>query len=214
MSFTKVQIIHMVVEAILIVGLAAFVIVRTKQQSAKISELENELRIQKSRTDVLEAVVQEILRGQHTSIKQRVAQVVQNVRPSNNQTPVQVQARPVQQEVQREAPPPPPPRANPLESVMAMMAPMMSSLVIGGDDDEPESHVEIEEQQIDDSEIAEELGELKETNDEAEVEEVVEDGESTNKENTVDEIDAEIENEIANLENVEEENLENVEEEN
>ena len=206
----------MVVEAILIVGLAAFVIVRTKQQSAKISELENELRIQKSRTDVLEAVVQEILRGQHTSIKQRVAQVVQNVRPSNNQTPVQVQARPVQQEVQREAPPPPPPppRANPLESVMAMMAPMMSSLVIGGDDDEPESHVEIEEQQIDDSEIAEELGELKETNDEAEVEEVVEDGESTNKENTVDEIDAEIENEIANLENVEEENLENVEEEN
>ena len=214
MSFTKVQIIHMVVEAILIVGLAAFVIVRTKQQSAKISELENELRIQKSRTDVLEAVVQEILRGQHTSIKQRVAQVVQNVRPSNNQTPVQVQARPVQQEVQREAPPPPPPRANPLESMMAMMAPMMSSLVIGGDDDEPESHVEIEEQQIDDSEIAEELGELKETNDEAEVEEVVEDGESTNKENTVDEIDAEIENEIANLENVEEENLENVEEEN
>ena len=204
----------MAVEAILIVGLAAFVIVRTKQQSAKISELENELRIQKSRTDVLEAVVQEILRGQHTSIKQRVAQVVQNVRPSNNQTPVQVQARPVQQEVQREAPPPPPPRANPLESVMAMMAPMMSSLVIGGDDDEPESHVEIEEQQIDDSEIAEELGELKETNDEAEVEEVVEDGESTNKENTVDEIDAEIENEIANLENVEEENLENVEEEN
>ena len=204
----------MVVEAILIVGLAAFVIVRTKQQSAKISELENELRIQKSRTDVLEAVVQEILRGQHTSIKQRVAQVVQNVRPSNNQTPVQVQARPVQQEIQREAPPPPPPRANPLESMMAMMAPMMSSLVIGGDDDEPESHVEIEEQQIDDSEIAEELGELKETNDEAEVEEVVEDGESTNKENTVDEIDAEIENEIANLENVEEENLENVEEEN
>jgi len=47
MSFTKVQIIHMVVEAILIVGLAAFVIVRTKQQSAKISELENELRIPK-----------------------------------------------------------------------------------------------------------------------------------------------------------------------
>ena len=197
----------MVVEAILIVGLAAFVIVRTKQQSAKISELENELRIQKSRTDVLEAVVQEILRGQHTSIKQRVAQVVQNVRPSNNQTPVQVQARPVQQEVQREAPPPPPPRANPLESMMAMMAPMMSSLVIGGDDDEPESQVEIEEQQqVDDSEIAEELGELKETNDEAEVEEVVEDGETTNEENTVDEIDAEIENEIANLENVEEEN--------
>lgn len=205
----------MVVEAILIVGLAAFVIVRTKQQSAKISELENELRIQKSRTDVLEAVVQEILRGQHTSIKQRVAQVVQNVRPSNNQTPVQVQARPVQQEIQREAPPPPPPRANPLESMMAMMAPMMSSLVIGGDDDEPESQVEIEEQQqVDDSEIAEELGELKETNDEAEVEEVVEDGETTNEENTVDEIDAEIENEIANLENVEEENLENDEEEN
>ncbi len=204
----------MVVEAILIVGLAAFVIVRTKQQSAKISELENELRIQKSRTDVLEAVVQEILRGQHTSIKQRVAQVVRNVRPSNNQTPVQVQARPVQQEVQQEASPPPPPRANPLESMMAMMAPMMSSLVIGGNDDEPESQVEIEEQQVDDSEIAEELGELKETNDEAEVEEVVEDSETTNKENTVDEIDAEIENEIANLENDEEANLENDEEAN
>jgi len=202
MSFTKVQIIHMVVEAILIVGLAAFVIVRTKQQSAKISELENELRIQKSRTDVLEAVVQEILRGQNPNVKQRVAQVVQNVRPSNNQTPVQVQARPVQQEIQREAPPPPPPRANPLESMMAMMAPMMSSLVIGGDDDEPESQVEIEEeQQVDDSEIAEELGELKETNDEAEVEEVVEEGETA-----VDEIDAEIENEIASLEDSSNEN--------
>jgi len=207
MSFTKVQIIHMVVEAILIVGLAAFVIVRTKQQSAKISELENELRIQKSRTDVLEAVVQEILRGQNPNVKQRVAQVVQNVRPSNNQTPVQVQARPVQQEIQREAPPPPPPRANPLESMMAMMAPMMSSLVIGGDDDEPESQVEIEEeQQVDDSEIAEELGELKETNDEAEVEEVVEEGETANEENTVDEIDAEIENEIASLEDSSNEN--------
>jgi len=197
----------MVVEAILIVGLAAFVIVRTKQQSAKISELENELRIQKSRTDVLEAVVQEILRGQNPNVKQRVAQVVQNVRPSNNQTPVQVQARPVQQEIQREAPPPPPPRANPLESMMAMMAPMMSSLVIGGDDDEPESQVEIEEeQQVDDSEIAEELGELKETNDEAEVEEVVEEGETANEENTVDEIDAEIENEIASLEDSSNEN--------
>ncbi len=218
MSFTKVQIIHMVVEAILIVGLAAFVIVRTKQQSAKISELENELRIQKSRTDVLEAVVQEILRGQHTSIKQRVAQVVRNVRPSNNQTPVQVQARQVQQ-VPREVeqPPPPPPRANPLESMMAMMAPMMSSLVIGGDEAEPENHVEIEEQQIDDSEIAEELEELNQTDEtiveevdekteETVVEEVSDDNESPKTKNTVDEIDAEIENEIASLEDSSNEN--------
>ena len=52
MSFTKVQIIHMVVEAILIVGLTAFVVVKSNQQSAKINELENELRMQKSRTDV------------------------------------------------------------------------------------------------------------------------------------------------------------------
>jgi hypothetical protein len=212
MSFTKVQIIHMVVEAILIVGLAAFVIVRTKQQSAKISELENELRIQKSRTDVLEAVVQEILRGQHSTVKQRVAQVVQNVRPTNNQRPVQVQARPVQQEMQQ-APPPPPPRANPLESMMAMMAPMMSSLVIGGDDDGPEANVEInEEPEVDDSEIAEELGDLKE---EIEVEEVVSGGEeatgevtgdstSSNAENVGEQIDNEIEEEIAALEEDEE----------
>ena len=202
----------MVVEAILIVGLAAFVIVRTKQQSAKISELENELRIQKSRTDVLEAVVQEILRGQHSTVKQRVAQVVQNVRPTNNQRPVQVQARPVQQEMQQ-APPPPPPRANPLESMMAMMAPMMSSLVIGGDDDGPEANVEInEEPEVDDSEIAEELGDLKE---EIEVEEVVSGGEevtgevtgdstSSNAENVGDQIDNEIEEEIAALEQDEE----------
>ena len=202
----------MVVEAILIVGLAAFVIVRTKQQSAKISELENELRIQKSRTDVLEAVVQEILRGQHSTVKQRVAQVVQNVRPTNNQRPVQVQARPVQQEMQQ-APPPPPPRANPLESMMAMMAPMMSSLVIGGDDDGPEANVEInEEPEVDDSEIAEELGDLKE---EIEVEEVVSGGEeatgevtgdstSSNAENVGEQIDNEIEEEIAALEEDEE----------
>lgn len=199
----------MVVEAILIVGLAAFVIVRTKQQSAKISELENELRIQKSRTDVLEAVVQEILRGQHSTVKQRVAQVVQNVRPSNNQRPVQ--ARPVQE--MQQAPPPPPPRANPLESMMAMMAPMMSSLVMGGDDDGPETNIEIEEEDdIDDSEIAEELGDLKE---EIEVEEVVSGGEevtgevtedstSSNEENVVEQIDNEIENEIAALEEDEE----------
>jgi len=202
----------MVVEAILIVGLAAFVIVRTKQQSAKISELEIELRIQKSRTDVLEAVVQEILRGQHSTVKQRVAQVVQNVRPTNNQRPVQVQARPVQQEMQQ-APPPPPPRANPLESMMAMMAPMMSSLVIGGDDDGPEANVEInEEPEVDDSEIAEELGDLKE---EIEVEEVVSGGEeatgevtgdstSSNAENVGEQIDNEIEEEIAALEEDEE----------
>ncbi len=207
MSFTKVQIIHMVVEAILIVGLAAFVIVRTKQQSAKISELENELRIQKSRTDVLEAVVQEILRGQHTTVKQRVAQVVQNVRPSNNQRPVQ--ARPVQE--MQQAPPPPPPRANPIESMMAMMAPMMSSLVIGGDDDVPETNIEIEEEDIDDSEIAEELEELKEEaiveevdREEAIVEEVDEKVVRDDSENVAEQIDAEIENEIAALEEDEE----------
>lgn len=218
MSFTKAQIIHIVVEAILIVGLAAFVIVRTKQQSAKINELENELRIQKSRTDILEAVVQEILRDQNPNVKQRVSRVVQNVRPSNNQTPVQVQARQVQQ-VPREVeqPPPPPPRANPLESMMAMMAPMMSSLVIGGDDAEPENHVEIEEQQIDDSEIAEELEELNKTDEtiveevdekteETVVEEVSDDNESPKTKNTVDEIDAEIENEIASLEDSSNEN--------
>lgn len=218
MSFTKAQIIHIVVEAILIVGLAAFVIVRTKQQSAKINELENELRIQKSRTDILEAVVQEILRDQNPNVKQRVSRVVQNVRPSNNQTPVQVQARQVQQ-VPREVeqPPPPPPRANPLESMMAMMAPMMSSLVIGGDEAEPENHVEIEEQQIDDSEIAEELEELNQTDEtiveevdekteETVVEEVSDDNESPKTKNTVDEIDAEIENEIASLEDSSNEN--------
>jgi len=218
MSFTKAQIIHIVVEAILIVGLAAFVIVRTKQQSAKINELENELRIQKSRTDILEAVVQEILRDQNPNVKQRVSRVVQNVRPSNNQTPVQVQARQVQQ-VQREVeqPPPPPPRANPLESMMAMMAPMMSSLVIGGDEVEPENQVEIEEQQIDDSEIAEELEELNQTDetvveevdektDETVVEEVSDDNESPKTKNTVDEIDAEIDNEIASLEDSSNEN--------
>ena len=204
MSFTKVQIIHMVVEAILIVGLAAFVIVRTKQQSAKISELENELRIQKSRTDVLEAVVQEILRGQHTTVKQRVAQVVQNVRPSDNQRPVQ--ARPVQEMQQAPPPPPPPPRANPIESMMAMMAPMMSSLVIGGDDDVPETNIEIEEEEdIDDSEIAEELEELKEETivEEAIVEEVDEKVVRDDSENVAEQIDAEIENEIAALEDEE-----------
>ena len=208
MSFTKVQIIHMAVEAILIVGLAAFVIVRTKQQSAKISELENELRIQKSRTDVLEAVVQEILRGQHTTVKQRVAQVVQNVRPSNNQSPVQVQAHPVRQEMQQ-APPPPPPRTNPIESMMAMMAPMMSSLVIGGDDDVQETNIEIEED-IDDSEIAEELEELKEEaiveevdREEATVEEVDAEIVRDDSENVVEKIDAEIENELAALDEVE-----------
>ena len=192
----------MVVEAILIVGLAAFVIVRTKQQSAKISELENELRIQKSRTDVLEAVVQEILRGQHTTVKQRVAQVVQNVRPSDNQRPVQ--ARPVQE--MQQAPPPPPPRANPIESMMAMMAPMMSSLVIGGDDDVPETNIEIEEEEdIDDSEIAEELEELKEEAivEEAIVEEVDEKVVRDDSENVAEQIDAEIENEIAALEDEE-----------
>ena len=204
MSFTKVQIIHMVVEAILIVGLAAFVIVRTKQQSAKISELENELRIQKSRTDVLEAVVQEILRGQHTTVKQRVAQVVQNVRPSDNQRPVQ--ARPVQEMQQTPRPPLPPPRANPIESMMAMMAPMMSSLVIGGDDDVPETNIEIEEEEdIDDSEIAEELEELKEEAivEEAIVEEVDEKVVRDDSENVAEQIDAEIENEIAALEDEE-----------
>ena len=207
MSFTKVQIIHMVVEAILIVGLTAFVVVKSNQQSAKINELENELRMQKSRTDVLEAVVQEILRGQNQTIRQRVSQVVKNVRPQGGQIPIQVQARPVQQQaVQQQQAPPPPPRANPIESMMAMMAPMMSSLVIGGDD-EPESHVEIEEEQVDDSEIAEELNELKKDSgdDIAVVEEVVEDEKPHEKvEDVGTAIDNEIEEEIAALEENEE----------
>jgi len=93
------------------------------------------------------------------------------------------------------------------------MAPMMSSLVIGGDDDGPEANVEInEEPEVDDSEIAEELGDLKE---EIEVEEVVSGGEeatgevtgdstSSNAENVGEQIDNEIEEEIAALEEDEE----------
>ena len=101
--------------------------------------------------------------------------------------------------------------------MMAMMAPMMSSLVIGGDETELESHVEIEEQQIDDSEIAEELEELEKTDetvveevdektDETVVEEVSDDNVPPKIENTVDEIDAEIENELASLEESPKEN--------
>jgi hypothetical protein len=208
MSFTKAQIIHIVIEAILIVGLTTFVVLRTNQQSSKISELENELRMQKSRTDVLEAVVQEILKGQNQTVRQRVAHIARNVRPGGVQMPVQVQARPVQQREVQQAPPPPP---NPIESMMSMMAPMMSALVIGGDD-EPESQVEIREEHIDDSEIAEELGDLKEGIEVEEVvsggeevtEEVTEDSTSSNAENVGEQIDNEIEDEIAALEEDEE----------
>jgi len=198
MSFTKAQIIHIVIEAILIVGLTTFVVLRTNQQSSKISELENELRMQKSRTDVLEAVVQEILKGQNQTVRQRVAHIARNVRPGGVQMPVQVQARPVQQREVQQAPPPPP---NPIESMMSMMAPMMSALVIGGDD-EPESQVEIREEHIDDSEIAEELNDLKgedgvKSDGDAVVEEIQENSEDTK---SGDKIDDEIDNEIAALE--------------
>jgi len=160
MSFTKVQIIHMVAEAVIIGAVSVYLIIRMNRLNSKVDQLEGELAQERHKTQILEAVLQEVVRFQPDQCKQRINLRVQQLKqnsigqpPQRQQPQQQQQQQPPQQQQQQ------PPRSNPLESIMSMMAPMMSSMIVG----EPDNEVEIEEEitpPVKDTELAEELSEL------------------------------------------------------
>ena len=64
MSFTKVQIIHMVVEAVIIGAVSIYLIIKMNRLNSKVDRLESELTQERQKTQILEAVLQEVVRFQ------------------------------------------------------------------------------------------------------------------------------------------------------
>ena len=184
MSLSKSKIIHIIIEAVLIIALGTYCIINLNKLKNRVSNLERELEDEKTRTNVLEAAVQEILKAQHPTVQKRVSAIVSNRKPVHRQrvTPSVVTQKiptPVVQAVHT------PPPANPFDSIMSMMAPMMSSMIVGGgDDDESVSSITEIPDDISDADISAELNELTETrrqqqstNNTVEIEEIVSDDE-------------------------------------
>jgi len=184
MSLSKSKIIHIIIEAVLIIALGTYCIINLNKLKNRVSNLEQELEEQRTRANVLEAAVQEILKAQHPTVQKRVSSIVSNRKPVHRQRDTQsvvAQQLPVTPVVQK------PPPANPFDSIMSMMAPMMSSMIVGGGDDDTESVSSITEipDNISDADISAELNELTETphqqqpvkNNTIEIEEIVTDDE-------------------------------------
>jgi hypothetical protein len=181
MSLSKSKIIHIIIEAFLIIALGTYCIINLNKLKNRVSNLERELEAQRTRTNVLEAAVQEILNAQHPAVQKRVSAIVSNT--STMRQPSRVQAQPVATQPSPVVQAKPPP-ANPFDSIMSMMAPMMSSMIVGGgDDDESVASIAEIPDDISDADISDELNELKETprqpvkNNTVEIEEVESDDE-------------------------------------
>ena len=165
MSLSKSKIIHIIVEAVLIIALGSYCIINLNKLKNRVSNLEQELEAQRTRNNVLEAVVQEIIKVQNPDLKKRVNMIVSNTR----QPPQTRQPSPPQTRQHQPPPPPQPPQENPFNSIMSMMAPMMSTMIVG-DNDSVASIEEISDN-ISDADIDIELNELEvvETNNESQV---------------------------------------------
>ena len=96
MSLSKSQIIHIVIETIVLGALGSYCIISLNNTNKKITRLEQELNNQKSRNDILEAVMKEILNTQPPQVKKRVNDIVRNIRPRTNT--IQQAQQPVQQQ--------------------------------------------------------------------------------------------------------------------
>ena len=209
MSLSKSKIIHIIIEAVLIIALGTYCIINLNKLNNRVSNLERELEAQRTRTNVLEAAVQEILKAQHPAVQKRVSAIVSNT-STMRQPPRRVQAQPVITQppsvVQVEPKPPP---ANPFDSIMSMMAPMMSSMIVGGGDDESVTSITEIPDDISDADISDELNELKEVprqqvkNNTVEIEEVESDDE-VELELTTDEVATELNLQVEEVEVVEE----------
>ena len=166
MSLSQGQIIHIVVELVLIGALAVFCITKINNLQSRVQILEQSLHAQRTKAQVLEVVLQEVVKTQRPEVRTRISHKVQEIRQQNpGNQPVNVQIPPVQQASSQI----PQRRGNPLESIMSMMAPMMSTLIVGsGEEDSPslEKHEDPDVVEVTDEELAEELSELKESTNE------------------------------------------------
>jgi len=162
MSFTKVQIIHMVVEAVIIGAISVYLITKMNRLNSRVDNLENALAQERQKNQILEAVLQEVVRFQPEQCRQRVNLRVQQIKqnlPDHVQQPQQQQQQ--QQQPQQQSQEPPKPRGgNPLESIMSMMAPMMSSMIVGEPDEVEIQEEEVVRDPVNDEDLAEELLEL------------------------------------------------------
>ena len=182
MSFTKVQIIHMVVEAVIIGAVSVYLITKMNRLNSRVDNLENALAQERQKTQILEAVLQEVVRFQPEECRKRVNLRVQQIKQNSPENPIINQQQPQQQQPQQ----PQPPRANPLESIMSMMAPMMSSMIVGEPDDVEITEEDVEREPVQDEELAQELSELKEKDtNEVSNEEVNDNSETDNSTNEV-----------------------------
>jgi len=189
MSFTKVQIIHMVVEAVIIGAVSVYLITKMNRLNSRVDNLENALAQERQKTQILEAVLQEIVRFQPEECRKRVNLRVQQIKQNAPENPIINQQQPQQpQQPQQQQQQPQPPMANPLESIMSMMAPMMSSMIIGEPDEVEITEEDVEREPVQDEELAQELSELKVNTNEVSNEE---DNDNSETDNSTDEVEKE-----------------------
>ena len=188
MSFTKVQIIHMVVEAVIIGAVSVYLITKMNRLNSRVDNLENALAQERQKTQILEAVLQEIVRFQPEECRKRVNLRVQQIKQNAPENPIINQQQPQQPQQPQQQQQPQPPMANPLESIMSMMAPMMSSMIIGEPDEVEITEEDVEREPVQDEELAQELSELKVNTNEVSNEEVNDNSET---DNSTDEVEKE-----------------------
>ena len=145
----------MVVEAVIIGAVSVYLITKMNRLNSRVDNLENALAQERQKTQILEAVLQEVVRFQPEDCRKRVNLRVQQIKQNAPENPIINQQQPQQPQQ------PQPPRANPLESIMSMMAPMMSSMIVGEPDEVEITEEDVEREPVQDEELAQELSELK-----------------------------------------------------
>ncbi len=152
----------MVVETVVISSISVYFMLRLNKSDTRVAQLENHVRTLYQKNNLLEKVLQELINIMPSNTQNKIKKIIQG-QPRQEQ--INHQPKKVYTHTPDNTPPPqtpPPPQANPLESIMSMMAPMMSSMIMG-DNTETEADVVSEmSSQISDAEICEELQELQE----------------------------------------------------
>ena len=179
----------MVVEAVIIGAVSVYLITKMNRLNSRVDNLENALAQERQKTQILEAVLQEIVRFQPEECRKRVNLRVQQIKQNAPENPIINQQQPQQpQQPQQQQQQPQPPMANPLESIMSMMAPMMSSMIIGEPDEVEITEEDVEREPVQDEELAQELSELKVNTNEVSNEE---DNDNSETDNSTDEVEKE-----------------------
>jgi len=150
----------MVVEAVIIGAISVYLITKMNRLNSRVDNLENALAQERQKNQILEAVLQEVVRFQPEQCRQRVNLRVQQIKQNSPDHVQQPQQQQQQQPRQQSQEPPKPRGGNPLESIMSMMAPMMSSMIVGEPDEVEIQEEEVVRDPVNDEDLAEELLEL------------------------------------------------------